>query len=43
MSYSVGFTFPSHTPELLKLIPDYAWSPAYDAHDEIHDGAWVRS
>jgi hypothetical protein len=41
MSYSVGFTLPSHTPELLKLIPDSAWTPAYDAHDHIRDGAWV--
>lgn len=41
MSYSVGFTLPGHTPELLKLIPDRAWTPAYDAHDEIRDGAWV--
>ena len=41
MSYSVGFTLPSHTSELLKLIPDSAWTPAYDAHDDIRDGAWV--
>lgn len=41
MSYSVGFTLPSHTPQLLKLIPDSAWTPAYDAHDDIRDGAWV--
>ena len=41
MSYSVGFTLPSHTPQLLELIPDSAWTPAYDAHDEVRDGAWV--
>ena len=28
MSYSVGFTLPSHTPQLLELIPDSAWTPA---------------
>jgi hypothetical protein len=41
MSYSVGFTLPHHTPKLLELIPDSAWTPAYDAHDEVRDGAWV--
>jgi hypothetical protein len=41
MSYSVGFTLPQHTPKLLKLVPDSAWTPAYDAHDEVRDGAWV--
>lgn len=41
MSYSVGFTLPSDTPQLLQLIPDSAWTPAYDAHDDIRDGAWV--
>jgi hypothetical protein len=41
MSYSVGFTLPQHTPKLLELVPDSAWTPAYDAHDEVRDGAWV--
>jgi hypothetical protein len=41
MSYSVGFTLPHHTPKLLELIPPTAWTPAYDAHDEVRDGAWV--
>ncbi len=41
ISYSVGFTLPSHTPQLLELISDSAWTPAYDAHDEVRDGAWV--
>lgn len=41
LSYSVGFTLPAHTPELLAMIPEHAWTPAYDAHDEIRDGAWV--
>ena len=41
LAYSVGFTLPSNTPDLLALIPDEAWTPAYDAHDEVRDGAWV--
>ena len=41
LSYSVGFTLPAHTPDLLELIPEHVWAPALDAHDEIRDGAWV--
>jgi len=41
LSYSVGFTLPGHTPELLATIPKGVWAPALDAHDEIRDGAWV--
>lgn len=41
LSYSVGFTLPEHTPDLLALIDDKVWTPAYDAHDEVRDGAWV--
>ncbi len=41
LAYSVGFTLPDNTPDLLKLIPQDVWTPAYDAHDEIRDGAWV--
>jgi hypothetical protein len=41
LSYSVGFTLPDNTPELLAKIPQAVWTPAYDAHDEIRDGAWV--
>ena len=41
LSYSVGFTLPANTPELLELIPEDVWQPAYDAHDQIRDGAWV--
>jgi len=41
LSYSVGFTLPAHTPDLLELIPADVWAPALDAHDEIRDGAWV--
>ena len=41
LAYSVGFTLPDNTPDLLRLIPQKVWVPAYDAHDEIRDGAWV--
>lgn len=41
LSYSVGFTLPSNTPDLLAKIPDSVWTSAYDAHDAVRDGAWV--
>ena len=41
MAYSVGFTLPEHTDQLLRSIPAHVWVPAYDAHDEVRDGAWV--
>src|SRR4051794_15257215 len=41
LSYSVGFALPDNTPELLALIPKAVWAPAYDAHDQVRDGAWV--
>ena len=41
LSYSVGFTLPENTPDLLALLPKEAWTEAYDAHDQVRDGAWV--
>jgi hypothetical protein len=41
LSYSVGFGLPEHTADLLDRIPEQVWTPAYDAHDQIRDGAWV--
>jgi hypothetical protein len=41
LSYSVGFTLPDNTPDLIAQIPETVWTPAYDTHDEIRDGAWV--
>jgi len=41
LAYSVGFTLPENTPDLLKLIPEHVWAPAYDAVDQVRDGAWV--
>jgi hypothetical protein len=41
LSYSVGFSLPDSTPDLLARIPEHVWAPALDAHDEVRDGAWV--
>jgi Transposase DDE domain group 1 len=41
LSYSIGFGLPDNTPQLLQTIPADVWEPAYDAHDQIRDGAWV--
>jgi hypothetical protein len=41
LSYSVGFKLPDDTADILTTIPERLWTPAYDAHDEIRDGAWV--
>jgi len=41
LSYSVGFTLPANTPGLLAKIPQNGWTPAYDAHDQVRDSAWV--
>ncbi|MCB2551549.1 transposase, partial [Listeria monocytogenes] len=41
LAYSVGFTLPDNTPDRLKLIPEDVWAPAYDAVDQVRDGAWV--
>lgn len=41
VSYSIGYTLPTDTAELLKLIPEKVWTPAYTAKGEVRDGAWV--
>jgi hypothetical protein len=41
LSYSVGFGLPADIAEILAQIPEQVWTPAYDAHDQIRDGAWV--
>mgnify|MGYP000957250604 CR=1 FL=1 len=41
LAYSVGFTLPENTPDLLRLIPKDVWTEAYDAVDAVRDGAWV--
>lgn len=41
LAYSVGFTLPQNTPDLLGLIPQDVWAPAYDSDGTLRDGAWV--
>ena len=41
LAYSVGFGLPDNTADLLTKIPESVWTPAYDAHDQVRDGAWV--
>jgi hypothetical protein len=41
LSYSVGFGLPDNTADLLAKIPESVWTPAYDASDQVRDGAWV--
>nr|WP_228020143.1 IS1380 family transposase [Brachybacterium epidermidis] len=43
LAYSVGFTLPANTPDLLERIHEaQTWTPAYDTDtDGIRDGAWV--
>jgi hypothetical protein len=41
LGYSVGFTLPDTTPELLNRIPDSAWADAYDAEGQAREGAMV--
>ena len=41
VTYSVGFTLPSNTADLLQRIPAHVWTPAYDARGGIREGAWV--
>ena len=41
MSYSIGVGLPANTPQLLTQLPAEVWTPAYDAHDTIREGAWV--
>ena len=43
LAYSVGFSLPANTPDLLKRIDEAkAWTPAYDGDDDgLRDGAFV--
>jgi hypothetical protein len=41
LSYSIGFGLPANAADLLAQLPAEAWTPAYDAHDQLRDGAWV--
>jgi hypothetical protein len=41
LSYSVGFGLTDAYAEAIDLVPDQAWTPAYDADGQVRDGAWV--
>ena len=41
LSYSIGFSLPANTAELLKLIPDDVWQVALDSDGQVRDGGWV--
>ncbi|MDQ2710393.1 MAG: IS1380 family transposase, partial [Actinomycetota bacterium] len=41
LSYSVGFGLPSTTPELLALMDESVWTPAYNSDGHVREGAWV--
>ena len=41
LQYSVGFSLTDTAVAKLELIPQSAWTPAYDADQEPRDGAWV--
>jgi hypothetical protein len=41
LSYSVGFTLPEATAQLLTKIPESVWAPAYDGDGQVREGAWV--
>jgi hypothetical protein len=41
LGYSIGYTLPDDFAATLKLIPKPAWSPAYDAGDEVRENARV--
>ncbi len=41
LSYSVGFGLPSNTLELLAVMDESVWTPAYNSAGGIREGAWV--
>ena len=41
LSYSVGFGLPSDFATTVDTIPEAGWTPAWDAEEQIRDGAWV--
>ena len=41
LSYSVGFGLTETMVAALELVPDQAWTPAYDSDGQVRDGAWV--
>jgi hypothetical protein len=41
LSYSVGFGLPDNTPQLLTMMDESVWTPAYNSAGGIREGAWI--
>jgi len=41
LSYSVGFALPNNTVDLLALMDESVWTPAYNSNGQVREGAWV--
>ncbi|WP_238072504.1 IS1380 family transposase [Rhodococcus zopfii] len=41
LSYSVGFGLTDTHAEAIDLVPETAWTPAYNADGQVRDDAWV--
>ncbi len=41
LSYSVGFTLTQDSADKISLLPEAAWTPAYDCDGTPREGAWV--
>lgn len=41
LSYSVGFGLTDTMTAALDLVPEQAWTSAYDSDGQVRDGAWV--
>ncbi len=41
MSYSVGFGLQDNAADLVAVIADQAWTPAYNSDGDVREGAWV--
>jgi hypothetical protein len=41
LAYSIGFGLTETIAAGINLIPDQAWTPAYDSDGGVRDGAWV--
>ncbi|TCN49158.1 DDE family transposase [Rhodococcus sp. SMB37] len=41
LSYSVGFGLTGAHAEAIDLVPEQAWTPAYDSDGQVRAGAWA--
>lgn len=42
LSYSVGFGLTATHAVAIDLVPDQAWTPAYDGDGQVRDRAWLH-